>query len=95
MVPASESRRSCGKRGAHRCSDSVSLQGWQRDDTPGTHGETTRNGQSRSARDGFRRRKVDKLFHKALDRLNAAKDTRKATPKNPPKTSLAVCILQV
>ena len=42
-----------------------------------------------------RKRRADKLFHKALDRLNAAKDTRKAAPKNPPETSLAECILQV
>jgi hypothetical protein len=34
-------------------------------------------------------------FHKALDRLHAAKDTSKAAPENPPETSLAVCILQV
>jgi hypothetical protein len=42
-----------------------------------------------------RNRRADKLVRNALDRLNAAKETRKAAPKNPPETSLAVCILKV
>jgi hypothetical protein len=42
-----------------------------------------------------RKRMADKLFYKALDRLDAAKDTRKAAPENPPGNPLGECMLQV
>jgi hypothetical protein len=40
-----------------------------------------------------RKRRADKLFHKALDKLNAAKDTRKAAPP-PPEDLFGVGKLQ-